>query len=407
MERLEDFARRKPLAFAAFLGFAALTLRLSLADLAARIVGIETRDLSLFYDGLSYIYIAKSFPRVYIGAPADFPIFYKPVGFTAFFAFYPLLIRAVDFLLHDARIAALSVSQLSASLAVVVFHRLACRFSARPALAALIFCVFPPTWLLTGSAAMVESVFLLVWLACLLFWKKGELSKAAACAAVAMLTQKSGFLLVAIIALCEFRRGGLRGLRRLWPFALSFAPAALMQVYLGAVFHDPWVSFRIMSDINGPAFQLPFQGFMEGLLSPTQWYHGHFWLRKFLLASSCIFYVLLLAAAWRRRARLEFSLIAWLGVVLLFHGSLGGIRSYFPFPKYMTAAAPAAILLALELLPAALARRSAVWTGLLIAWIPAVLALGAMDIFSAMDLELRMWPRGYFQIVTSYLAGLH
>src|SRR5208283_3274749 len=180
-----------------------------------------------------------------------------------------------------------------------------------------------------GSLAWVEPVYVLFFISSFVLFRGGHIKKSAACAAAAILSQKSGFLVLPIILIDELWTNGPRRIRRLAPFLLSPLPAFLVQAGLCAHLGDPWGTLKIIKTVKGEAsFQFPFQGFLRGFLSSEQWFRGHFWLRKAAMAFCALFYLGVLAAAWRQRSRLDRGLIAWLGVVLLFNSSLGGDAGY-------------------------------------------------------------------------------
>lgn len=383
----------------------ALTLRAALLALASSSSGLDWRDLALYYDGHIYILISKSLPHLYTGISSIFPLFKESTYFTGWFPLYPAFIRLIGFIVPDARIAALAVSHAASALAVVVFYRLARRFLAHPALASLIFAVWPPTWLLTGSLGFAEPLFVLLFLGAFERFLAEETGKSVFLGSLAVVAQKMGILLLPVLGLTLFWREGKSGLKRLAPYLLCLLPLLFLQGYLYAAFGDPLANVRIQRELVADSFLcFPFQDFLAGLFSPRQIFSGHFWLRKALIASSALFYVLVLAWAWRRRrAGLE-PLIAWLGVVLLFYSSVGGVWSFYTFPRFMTLAAPPAILLALatwEKIGKLLGGAAA----LLLAAAPLILLINVVDILSAVELMRHSFPSGYFEALTAALRG--
>jgi hypothetical protein len=404
-DELEDFARRQPILFPALLFVFALSLRLALLSISGLVIGTAARNLSFFYDGLAYLYISKTFPLAYVTPVPHFPLLLKPMVFTVWFPVYPFIIRLADFLFRDTRVSALATAQLCASASTVLFYQLAKTTTRRPALASILFCFFPPVWLLAGSLALVEPVYVVFFITSFLYFRTGQIKKSAACAAAAILTQKSGFLILPIILIDELCTNGPRRMRRLAPFILSPLPTFLVQAGLCAHLGDPLGTLKIMQAAKGDAgFQLPFQGFLRGFTSSEQWFRGHFWLRKAAMAFCASFYLGILAAAWRRRSRLDRGLIAWLGVVLLFNSFLGGDAGYVGFPRYMIVAAPAALLLLIELLPSGLASRPGHVLAMVLLWIPLVMTIDVTEIIAAVDLILRIWPKGYFQALLRFFS---
>ena len=375
-------------------------LRLALLPAAAWTAGLAWRDLAFLYDGHMYIGIATSVPRLYEGIEKVCAVYPSSETYTGWLPGYPVLIAALRWLVRDFRVAAMLASQLASAAGVVLFYLLARRLSPRPLLAAVLFAFFPATWLLTGSLAFVESLYVTLAVAGFYALHRRWLGLAATLVGFALVTQKSGLVLLLVFAAVLWREEGSKALRHL-PWALwALVPLALLQWHLFAVFGDPWVNVRVQRGFFGPhLFALPFERFLEGLLSPTQPFEGHFWLRKLLNALSCLFYVWVCVRAWRPGERRTELLLLWLTAVLLFNLCLGGVWSYHAFPRFMTLAAPPAILLSVDLLPAW--RPAKAFAPLAAA---ALLCIGAtlVDVHGAAGLLLRAWSPARLAEIASY-----
>jgi hypothetical protein len=70
----------------------------------------------------------------------------------------------------------------------------------------------------------------------------------------------------------------------------------------------------------------------------------------------------------------------------------------------MLVAAPAALLLLMELIPAGWTQRPKLWAALALIWIPIAMAVDINEITASVELILRMWPRGYFQLLLRYFS---
>lgn len=393
---LDRLAASRPRAFSAALFAWSLALRAMLSVCAALLLGVDWRNLALFYDGSVYLHIAHSFPTLY-GPPRDaIPhVFSDPAYYSGWFPLYPLLISAFGFLLRDLRAAALVVAQLSSSAAVVLFFRLARRFVPRPASAALVFSLFPAVWLLCGSLAFVEPVFVALSIAALLCHVERRGERALFLAGVVMTAQKSGFLVFLLIVALEWASGRLQGGRRRAAVLLALLPAAAQGAYLYRLFGNPLMGFEVQRKIQaGRTFTWPFLSMVSRLLSPYQIFAEHLWLHKALIGLSAAGYIGILVAALRTPRKDERPLVLWLGVTLLFNASLDGMRGYYPFPRFMTLAAPAAILLAARRTPDGLARRLPL---IALVLVPLLLALNLVDVADSAGYNLRMWPPFFFQ----------
>lgn len=282
--------------------------------------------------------------------PAFLPAFRGSEYFTGWFPLYPLLIRAAALLARDARWAALAVSWGASAAAVLLFRRLAERFTPRPLLASALFAFFPATWLLCGSLAFVEPVFLCAALAAVLGALDRRPVPTAAAAAAAMLAQKSGVLVLPVAAAAVWSRRGRLERRDLAPLAASLIAPAALQGYLWAVFGDPLVNVRVQRDIFGGAlFGVPLAGFVRGALTPSPLGNP---LHRALVVLSFAFYAAAAAAGARRGRREERPLLAWLAIVLAFHACLAGPWAFWSLPRFLVLGAPPALLLLLPLVPA-------------------------------------------------------
>ena len=369
-------ARLTPRMQAVALALATVASRVAFLAAGASALEIDWRDLAVRYDGHLYLRIAKTLPALYVSAKYS----YLPAGYPL----YPVLIRAAGLLTGDLRVAAIAVSLAASAASVLLFFRLAGHFSKRPGLAAAIFVFFPSTWLMTGSLAFVEPILIGAAIAAVLAVVEDRPWAAGAACAIAVLTQKSGFLIAVIVALLVWSRKGR--LDRRWCAALALVPVAIaaLQGYLWLALGDPLINVKVLrTAFGGALFGVPFAGFLRGVFEPSV-FGGP--VRRIAVTISGFFYLGIAAAAWRRGSAAERPLLIWLGVCLAFNFSLGGYWAFHGLPRYLVLAAPAAVLLAEPLLP-----KAERW---LIAAAPLVLLpyfAGLLDLVESESFMSRVW----------------
>jgi len=366
---------------AAALAVATVAARIGFIAAGASALDLDWRDLALRYDGHVYLRIAKTLPALYVAQKYK----YLP----GWFPLYPALIRAAGALTGDLRVAALLVSIAASVASVLLFFRLAGHFSKRPGLAAALFVFFPPMWLVTGSLAFVEPLMIGAAIAAVCAAMEDRPWAAGVAAAVAALTQKSGFLVAVILALIVWSRRGR--LDRRWLAALSLAPAALaaLQIYLWLAFGDPLLNVRIQREIFGGAlFSLPFSAFLRGVLVPGA-FGGP--VRRAAISVSGFLYLAIAVVAWRRRNAGQEPLLIWLGVTLAFFFSLGGYWAFHSLPRFLLLAAPAAVLLVEPLLP-----KGERWLIAAAALILVPYLAGLLEIVEFEYFLQKVWGPGYF-----------
>lgn len=379
--------RLSPAAEGAALALAAVASRIAFLAAAASALGVDWRDLALRYDGHVYLRIAKTLPALYVSDQGPL--------LTGWFPLYPVLIRAAGALTGDLRTAAILISITASAAGVVLFHRLAARFSSRPGLAAAVFVVFPPMWLVCGGLAFVEPLLVCAAIAAVLAAVEERPWVCGAAAAAAALSQKSGALVVVIAALVVWSRKGRLDGR--WLAALALAPlaAAALQAYLWLTFGDPLINLRVQREVfGGSLFGLPFAGFVKGVLEPSAF--GGPW-RRAAIAASGLFYLAVAAAAWRGRTPARRPLLLWLGVVLAFFFCLGGFWAFHSLPRFLLLGAPAALLLAEPLLP----RGRTLLAAAPLALLP--FFVGLVELAQADALMRRVWGEGYFSAASREL----
>jgi hypothetical protein len=361
--------------------------------------GIQLRNLALFYDGHLYILIAKTLPALYADIPVIFPDFSdNPAFITGWFPVYPLFIRLVSLLIGDLRLAALITAWFSGGIAVVLFYELAKDYLEDPLFAAVLFSFLPTAWLMCGSLALVESTYVCLLLACILTFQRGQNGWAALWVALTVITQKSGFLLLPILAVAAKHRW--RAL--LLPLTSAVATIAALQLYLWWLFGDPLINTSISRTVFGGEngwFGIPFAGFIRWMLDPGSMFQGVFWPRKFVIVLEAAFYVTTLLGALVRYSPRIAVFTGWLGIVLLFYASLTGPWSFYAFPRFMSMAGPAAIILACSVFRLGESRWRWTAAGLL----PLTVLWTVLDALSALDFCYRVWTPDYFRALVDII----
>ncbi len=368
-------------------GLRAITaLAISLAS------GVSLRNLSLFYDGHMYILTARTLPALYSDLQVFFPNFPEdPRYITGWFPVYPGFIKLFSLFTGDLRLAALIAAWLAGGIAVVLFYESAKDYLKNPLFAAILFSFLPTAWLVAGSLALAESIFVCLLLACILTLQRGKTGWAALFAALAVLTQKSGFLLLPILLFAAKPRR-----RALLPCTSAIAAAAALQLYLWWLFGDPLINVRVVTATFGDGegiIGFPFAGFITWMLDSSRLFQGMFWQRKFVIVLEATFYIGVLSWALLRYSPHMTVFIGWLGIVLLFYASLSGVWSFYAFPRHMSMAGPAAIMLACYLFPLGEGRWRWAAAGLLLSL---TMLWTVLDALAALDLCYRIWTPGYF-----------
>jgi hypothetical protein len=154
------------------------------------------------WDGLWYLEIVRNgYPRT---IPPDITYFQEEAR-AAFFPLYPMLVRAVDFVLPGGdTMAALALNFLMGAVAVVLVGMLAVRFTdvETAARSMMIFAVFPGSFVL--SFAYSEATLIVLAAACLLLLHDERWVLAGVVGALATATRPNGLAVVAACAVAAF-----------------------------------------------------------------------------------------------------------------------------------------------------------------------------------------------------------
>lgn len=234
-------------------------------------------------------------------------------GSAAFFPLYPLVVRAVSFVLGGHPLAAsLLVSNLAFLAALVVLYELTRREMSEDAArrATVYAAIFPTAFFFLAPYG--ESLFLL--LVVTTFWaaRSGRFALAAVLAALAALTRSIGLLLVLPIAVEAVRQARAERRSALPALAWAAAPAAGTLLYMGFwyLFAGDW-----LAPLNQQANWLrqaanPLLTLVNGTVEAFRWigvYPGGYHLLDWLITVP----VLAAGGYLLFRARASYSVYVW------------------------------------------------------------------------------------------------
>jgi mannosyltransferase PIG-V len=258
---------------------------------------------------------------------------------AAFFPVYPLLVRAVAFLVRDLQVASLLVSNgclIAAALLLVRLLRqdydeLVCR-------RAIIFLMFNPVSFFL-SAAYSESTFLLLTIGALLAARQGKWLAAALCGGCLSATRAPGLIIGAPLFaeyVVQWRRRGEKPFfrpRLLW---LGLLPAGLLvyMLYSYALRGDLFMPMHAQAGGWKKNLTLPWQSF----LWPENFSPSHIPLYQAIVGAA----IILTGAGFYLRLRATYLVYAV--TALLFYLAWGSLEG---LPRYVSILFPIHLVLAL------------------------------------------------------------
>ena len=197
---------------------------------------------------------------------------FPPGPRTTFFPLYPLMVRAVGFVVRSDLIAGVLISLVFFFVALVLLYRLAALEldSDRARVCVMLVAFFPMSYYF--SAVYTESLFLALSVGCVYAARTGRWAQAGVLGALASASRNTGVLLVVPILLLYLygpredrlppgpRQGVLERLRPVYPVGPSLASVLLVPVGVGA-----YLLFLALSTGHG----------LTPFTSEDYWYH-HF-----------------------------------------------------------------------------------------------------------------------------------
>jgi hypothetical protein len=319
-------------------GFALLALAIEVAIALGSLHGgtLPLSALGVYHDGHLYVEIARSFPVPYAAEGASY--LGQAPG-------YPALIYLIRNLTPDAWVdwgmAALLASWIPGALCAAAFYALCADLGWRPFWPTLLFAVANPRWLSVAATPHSEPLAMLFAILCLLAYQRRRLGGCVAWLSLAVLTRFPALLLGLPIA---FGTLVVRRERTPARIALLLTPLVafgIFNLYLALHipgFHGIWAAHQVHWQT---AWTWPFDALLHP--GPTWTFlrgSPAFWVTYASLAV----YVLACALALGPDERERWPLALWIGVMVLFHVSLGGRIGSWDFTRLAILAWPAAVV---------------------------------------------------------------
>jgi hypothetical protein len=251
----------------------------------------------------------------------------------AFYPLYPLLVKAVSFLLGDVYVSGMVVSTACLLAAIPLLHAWMARrgLGHRTPLAVLCLLLFP--WSLFYAAMYSESLYLLLVLGAFLWYEREHWLLAAACTFLLTLSRPTGILIVPALFLVYNRRPQ-RELLPTIPLLAALAGVVLFSAYQWIAFGTPTASWQA-------ATVSPWsRGLHQALLDVTLHARPGFpsWYFAFMIAIGLL--VLLAVPMVNRRFGPAYALFAALTVLLPAASGLISLERYVvgEFPVFVALA---------------------------------------------------------------------
>jgi hypothetical protein len=303
--------------------------------LSSVIVYIPFRhDLTLLYrywDGPLYTYLAKTLYQI----PADHPFVaygLPQIYFASHLPLYPLLIRAFTIFTFGHYPAAMLLATLVSSVAAaVLFFRLleSQRLVAVPLWTSVLFCFFPPRWLIYHSVGATEPLFFCFIFAAFLAYYRGRFLILILAIAGASLTRIVGVLLIPAFFLAYMQKSEFKK-----AFALPLAALGLLAVFCFYYFQfGDFLAYFRWNGAQHPIFQLNAFKIFRRYAHESNFHSTELYWWTYIL------YALGMLVLWKRKELFFFCLLMFLFNACIFHLDLS---------RYMLPLAPFALLVAFD-----------------------------------------------------------
>lgn len=260
---------------------------------------------------------------------------------AAWFPLYPILVRAVEFIVRDYQVASVLASNgclIAAALLLMRLLRL--DYDELVSRRAIIFLMFNPVSFFLSSA-YTESTFLLLSIGALLAARQGKWLIAALSGMCLSATRAPGLLIGAplfaeYLLQWQKRGGNLRAFFRPHLFLLALVPVGLVayMLYLYVLRGDFFLPMHAQASGWGKTLTLPWQTFLRPLSFPA----SHIPLYQAIVGAALI---LAGAGFW---LRLRATYLVYTVVSLLFYLAWGSLEG---LPRYVSILFPLHLVLAL------------------------------------------------------------
>ncbi len=287
------------------------------------------------WDGDHYIFISQN------GYVTEWP----EASFIVFLPFYPLTIKAVNYLIKNPLITGVLLSNSFFMLAALAFYKLLrLDYSQKIAsLAIVLLAIFPTSYFF--SAAYPESLFLLLFALTFYLTRKHLFFVSSLTAGLLTLTKPFG-ILIWFPLVVEFYQSKRKKLKQLFPLLLVLVFSSSLYLFINFyTYKDPLAFQKFLNKNWYKSFAFPWQGILESWkrgFSTPEW-GSYKILIGFAEAVASIVAWLCIPLAFLRKTkmRISYSLYYLLGVLLF--TSTGFILSA---PRYLLSLPPFFILLA-------------------------------------------------------------
>ena len=191
---------------------------------------------------------------------------YRSAASTVFFPLYPLIVRALGYVLGSYPAGGIAISVAALGVALVLLHRLAALdLGVRAADATVLLVAFAPLSLFF-SAVYTEALFLALSVGSVYAARRGRWRLACGLGALAAATRVTGILLVVPLALMHLRERRGVGRRLAW---LAAVPAGLA-VYLGYLGLRGYGFLAPFLQESGSEYQRQMAGSLETIVAAVR-----------------------------------------------------------------------------------------------------------------------------------------
>ena len=260
-----------------------------------------------------------------------------------YFPLYPSIIRLGTIVFKDYLKSALTVSNLSFILALIVFYKLVkIDFSEKIAWRSIVyFSIFPTAYFL--HAGYTESLFLMFTFSAIYFMREKKWFLASILGMLATLTRLNGLVLVPVF-LAEYLTNKKLNFRQLkfdifWVLLIIFG--FVFYLYLNFhTFGNPFAFRAVYEEVTWERLSLPWVGLFDAVNRFYRYQLADWMMEGFMVILFWLFDLILLATSLKK-IRLSYKIFAWLNFLLMTSTSI-----WSGLPRYTLLLFPIFIVLA-------------------------------------------------------------